>query len=170
MKQASIRFVRLLILTASLAGLIGWVSGLLSPHMRIGINASDSLPGWVYWVKPGDKASLQAGDTIGFYPQANPYYPAAFLFIKQVAGVAGDVVGFGESLPLGTDFYINGQRMGIAKAESQGGDALQHSQPGRIPPGFVFVWTPHPDSFDSRYALVGLIPVTQVVGRAQRVF
>lgn len=170
MKQVSIRFVRLLILTASLTGLIWWVSGLLSPYIRIGINASDSLPGWVYWAKPGDKAGLQAGDTIGFYPPANPYYPAAFLFIKQVVGVAGDVVSFGETYPTGTDFYINGQRMGMAKAVAQGGQALQHSQPGRIPPGFVFVWTPHPDSFDSRYALVGLIPVTQVVGRAQRVF
>lgn len=170
MKPVSIRFVRLLVLTASLAGLIWWVSALLSPYLRLGINASDSLPGWVYWVKPADKAHLQAGETIGFYPPANPYYAPSFLFIKQVVGVAGDVVGFGESYPLGADFFINGQHMGTAKAETQRGEALVHSPPGRIPPGHVFVWTPHPDSFDSRYAVVGLIPVTQVVGRAQRLF
>lgn len=170
MKPFTIRYLRLLLLTASLAGLVWWVAGLLSPYIRIGVNASDSLPGWVYVVWPDDKANLRVGDTIGFYPPANPYYASAFLFIKQVAGVAGERVEFGGEFSQGADFYINGRRMGIAKAFSQGGKTLQHSAGGVIPPGYVFAWTPHPDSFDSRYAVVGLIPATQVVGRAQRLF
>ncbi|MDD5394861.1 MAG: S26 family signal peptidase [Thiothrix sp.] len=169
-KAVLARFARLVALAGSIAALLWWGSWQLSPYIRIGINASDSLPGWVYVAYPGDKAHLQVGDTIGFYPAPNRFYPPSFLFIKLVAGIAGDRLTWGKDYPAGTTFYINGQEFGRAKPQARTGEPLQHTPAGTVPDGAVFVWTPHPDSFDSRYADMGLIPNSQVVGRAQRLF
>ncbi|HRJ52239.1 MAG TPA: S26 family signal peptidase [Candidatus Thiothrix moscowensis] len=164
------RFACLAMLMVCLAGVLASLPWFVSPYARFGLNLSTSLPGWVYVVSLGQTANLKPGDLIGFYPPKNSFYPTAFLFIKQVAGVPGDVVVFGEDYPMGTDFSINGQPMGTAKAFSSGGIALPHSAGGVIPPGSVFVWTPNPDSFDSRYAEIDLITEDKVVGRAFRIF
>jgi conjugal transfer pilin signal peptidase TrbI len=39
------------------------------------------------------------------------------------------------------------------------------SEPGVIPPGHYFMTTPHKDSLDSRYKMIGLIDTKRLVGR-----
>jgi conjugal transfer pilin signal peptidase TrbI len=41
---------------------------------------------------------------------------------------------------------------------------------GVIPPGHYFVWTPHRDSLDSRYALTGWIKDAQLQGKSIPLF
>lgn len=53
-----------------------------------------------------------------------------------------------------------------AKPISKGGKPLQHGPVGIIPNGHFFMSAPHPDSLDSRYALVGWVAETELVGRA----
>ena len=38
--------------------------------------------------------------------------------------------------------------------------------PGAIPPGHYYLHTDHPDSHDSRYAEIGLVPRERILGRA----
>ncbi|UDF05765.1 S26 family signal peptidase [Asticcacaulis sp. AND118] len=71
-----------------------------------------------------------------------------------------------EVVVRGRDFYINGRFVGQAKTHDQKGAAVQMSTSGLIPPDKYFVVTPHRDSFDSRYALVGLIDRKALIGKA----
>ncbi|MBP2160573.1 MULTISPECIES: signal peptidase I [Asticcacaulis] len=124
------------------------------------LNETDSLPNWAFWVDK-NHTEPRRGDYFAFVPPANPYYPPSFRFAKQVVGVPGDHVTI-----RGRDFYINGQFAGTAKTHDQQGTPVQMSAPGTIPAGRYFVVTPHKDSFDSRYAIIGLIDRKMLVGKA----
>ena len=47
---------------------------------------------------------------------------------------------------------------------------LEPIAPGSIPPGRYYVQGTHPDSFDSRYRVNGLIRTEQIVGVAHKVW
>lgn len=81
--------------------------------------------------------------------------------LKIVRGVPGDVVTWHDR-----DVYINGEYVGTAKARSLQGAPLARGPAGVIPPGHYFLWTPHKDSYDSRYADIGWVPVEAIRGRA----
>lgn len=131
------------------------------PWLRLAYNSSDSLPGVLYLIAVGQTPTR--GQLIAFYPPRNRFYREGMFFVKQVRGVAGDVVTRRER-----DFFLNGQPLAQAKAQSLKGLPLQPGPVGVLPDGFYWVWTPHPDSFDSRYADVGWIPPDRVLGRAYR--
>lgn len=124
------------------------------------LNETESLPNWAFWVNKND-VTPQRGEFFAFVPPPNPYYPAGFRFAKQVVGIPGDIVEV-----RGRAFLINGSPVGIAKTHDQAGNPVEAAAPGRIPEGKYFVVTPHKDSFDSRYALIGLIDQERLVGKA----
>ena len=140
-----------------LAALAAWrdTHGLL-------VNASASLPNWAFFL---DRSKApQLGDIIFFQPPASPllvrhFGPAPRPFGKIVLGVAGDRVTV-----VNRHFLVNGRPVGRAKLQSRLGQALALGPTGIIPPNCYFVGTPHPDSFDSRYAGIGWVCRRQLLG------
>ncbi|MEX0914724.1 MAG: S26 family signal peptidase [Wenzhouxiangellaceae bacterium] len=137
---------------------------LLSPWYRLGINGTDSLPGVLYLVFKQATPDTR-GDLVAFYPPQNRFYPQGMVFIKQAMGMPGD-----EVTRQGQDFYINGEYIATAKTHSRSRQPLRPGPTGVIPDGRYFVWTPHPDSYDSRYEDIGWIFNDRVIGRAVRLF
>lgn len=130
---------------------------------QFGLNETESLPNWGFLVNKTIKVPHR-GDYFAFVAPPNPYYPAGQVFTKHVVGVPGDVVTV-----KGRDFYVNGVFIGTAKTHSKTGAVAVMSDPGVIPAGHYFMNTPHPDSLDSRYKMIGLIGTERLVGKAEPV-
>ena len=157
-KRQRFRFVMTRWLSVFLAlGLLIWG---ISPWVRVGININHSLHGLIYIIVKG--ADIQRGDDVAFWPPDNPYYHT--WFVKIAKGVHGDLVE-----EKNRHFYINHEWIGYAKEKTKAGRVLKMGFTGIIPEGYIFVWTPHPDSYDSRYDDIGLIKDDQVIGRAYRI-
>jgi conjugal transfer pilin signal peptidase TrbI len=69
----------------------------------------------------------------------------------------------------GPRFYLDGEYLGEAKKYSLEGFPLVPSEGGVILKGRYFMWTPHKDSYDSRYQDIGTISSDRIVGTAYRV-
>lgn len=141
----------------------------LNTRYELRWNLSSSIPAHFFVV---DKKQMpKKGDYIAFnyYDISNDDYkmglldkPPAVVFIKRVAGIQGDVVTQSNR-----EFFINGKSVGTAKKEAKNGRVLnQNPFEGQIPDGYYYVNTPHKDSYDSRYADVGLIHVSEIDGVA----
>lgn len=149
---------------ALLLGLISAIAGfrtLAALHNRyiLTINQTESLDHWAFIVDR--KAPVARGDFVYFAPPANPYY-RDIGFVKIVAGVPGDVVR-----REGRVFFVNDRRIGAAKPRSRKGEPLEPGPTGVIPPDRYFVFTPHKDSYDSRYQDIGWIGRDRIVGVAR---
>ena len=123
-------------------------------------NVSESLPGKLYagltW-----KFTPKRGDIVSF---DQPGFAAPI--VKVVVGVSEDNV----DLLMG-HVSVNGSDRGIVLDKSpRSGKPLKAIQPGKIPEGYVYVWAPHPESYDSRYADIGLIHVSRLKERLWLVF
>ena len=138
--------------------LLGWGA---SPFVKIGFNGTSSVDGYVFLIVKG--VAPQKGELVAFWPPENEFYQNIW-FVKYVAGGASD-----EVVKDGQRFYLNGKYLGDAKTASRGGVALKPGPAGVIPQGYIFVWTAHEDSFDSRYEQIGWIPQSSVIGRAYRI-
>ena len=158
------RFKRWIVLAVAIILFVWLVSLLLSPWYRLGINGTDSLPGVLYLVFKHGTPDTR-GDLVAFYPPENRFYPKDMFFIKQVMGMPGDAV-----TRHGQEFYLNGEYIATAKTHSQSGKLLDPGPTGIIPNDHYFAWTPHPDSYDSRYADIGWISKDRIIGRAVRLF
>lgn len=132
------------------------------PYAQLAFNYTDSVNGYLFVIVK-DKTYPKPGDLIAFFPPENQFYSHG-RFIKYVKGVQGDIVD-----KKGLNFYINNQFIGAAKGFSLTGIPLESSEAGVIPPGKLFVWTPHHDSFDSRYKEIGWIDQNRLIGRAYRI-
>lgn len=134
----------------------------------LSINVSDSLPGTLFVIQKGTKP--EKGELAAFrYAGKGPYEQGA-LFLKRMMGKPGSVV---ERVDAGDgywDYYVDGLFVGRAKPTSKTGVPLEPGPAGMVPPGRYYMAAPNPDSFDSRYALVGWVSEDQIVGRAIRVF
>ncbi len=86
-------------------------------------------------------------------------------FVKYLMGVQGDRVEV-----QGDHVYLTTSRgrfdMGRCKPRSRHGAPLQPIEAQVIPPGYVYVWAPHIDALDSRYAVLGLVPTSAIQGKA----
>ncbi|EAT10859.1 type IV secretory pathway protease TraF-like protein (plasmid) [Bermanella marisrubri] len=131
--------------------------------VRLAFNISDSLPGYIYLVDIGEMPSK--GDVALFSPPKNPYFPEQLNFMKIVKGISGDRVSVQNHKVL-----INGEEVGIVKQLSKSGKQLFPISPTSIPDGYFFMWTPHKDSYDSRYKSIGLINESDFVGTARRIY
>jgi conjugal transfer pilin signal peptidase TrbI len=135
---------------------LAWI---LSNHFGIVINLSKSLPQKVWIIhlhkipKRGDYVVFKAPPQTGLSPKIT--------LLKQVRGVPGDVVQ-----NLYGHFFINNEYIAQAKSHSLKGEPLEPGFEGRLKEGEYYVHSPHPDSFDSRYAAMGLIHGDTIVGVA----
>lgn len=150
------------LLWALLAGVIV-VGGLgyAKERWAFGLNMTESLPHWAFIVD--DHRMPVRGDMAMFEVPNNPYYQGQ-PFVKRVAGIAGDRVENRDGR-----IFIAGEFVGEAKPEARDGRPLEAIQDIVIPEGYVFMLGTHRDSYDSRYAEIGLIPLERVIGRAQPV-
>jgi len=125
-------------------------------------NIDQSLPGIFYQIERGELP--KRNDVAGIRVPKNPYYPEGAPFLKIIRGVPGDVVTCD-----GRRFFINGVFAGEAKEQTQRGNPLTLGPTGIIPADHYFVWTPHKDSYDSRYGEVGWVAKQNILGTARRV-
>ena len=125
-------------------------------------NIDESLPGLFYQIDRGDLPARN--DVAGIRVPVNPYYPKGAPFLKIVKGMPGDIVSC-----VGRRFFINGVFVAEAKEQTKRGNPLTLGPTGIIPPGHYFVWTPHQDSYDSRYGEIGWITNEHILGKARRV-
>ena len=133
---------------------------LISQVVIIRWNVSNSLPGrmfigttWGFTPKRGDMVSFD-----------HPMFGAPIA--KIVVGVAGD-----EVYTLSNHIIVNGVDRGIVLDKSpRSGKPLTPIERGLIPDGYVYVWAPHPESFDSRYQDIGLIHISRMKERLWCVF
>ena len=132
-------------------------------HYALGLNATHSLPGTLYLIERG--APPQHGEYVAFRWASGGPYPAGVTFIKVLAGQPGDTVA-----RHGATFVVAGAALGQAKPTSRRGEPLEPGPTGTLPEGRYFVYAPHPDSLDSRYALTGWIAREQIIGRARALF
>jgi conjugal transfer pilin signal peptidase TrbI len=132
-------------------------------HYALGLNATHSLPGTLYLIERG--ALPQRGEHVAFRWAGGGPYPAGVTFIKVLAGQPGDTVTRD-----GATFIVTGTPLGQAKPASRRGEPLEPGPTGTLPEGRYFVYAPHPDSLDSRYALTGWIAREQFLGRARAIF
>lgn len=144
------------VLTLGLSG----IGSVIGEQYQFALNETESLPNWAFMIDR-HKLEPKRGDFFAFVAPPNRYYPAGFRFTKQVVGVPGDVVTIKDR-----QFSINGKPVGIAKTADKEGRMVEMAAPGVIPEGRYFVSTPSPDSLDSRYRIIGLIPKARLVGQA----
>ena len=85
-------------------------------------------------------------------------------FVKYLLGVPGDRIEIdGRQVWLVTNHgRVDG---GLCKTHSRHGVPLVPIAPQVIPPGYVYMWAPHVDALDSRYATMGLVPISAIAGR-----
>ncbi|WP_018871407.1 S26 family signal peptidase [Thioalkalivibrio sp. ALgr3] len=170
--------MRVRVLRAALvtAVLLAWpvhaLVGAISDRYMFALNLTESLPERVFWVErvedQGDPAmrsiieDLGFGDRIAFFvgEGARDHYRPETVFVKEVRGVAGQKVTVDE----GRIVHIDGQPVATAKPESRMGIPLDVAEEGVIPNGKVFVMGSHEDSYDSRYADVGLVDYSRLIG------
>lgn len=136
------------------------VFAVFTVSFKVGINATESLPEKIYLISKWEK-SVVKGQYVSFKWHGGGPYGKGWEFVKIVRGVPGDVVRFE-----GRKVYINDEYVAEAKPFSKHGQPLDLGPQGIIPEGKFFVFTPHPDSLDSRYAMAGWIDEKAVVGRA----
>ncbi len=133
---------------------------LVSQFAIIRWNLSHSLPGrmfigttWTFTPKRGDIVSFD-----------HPMFAAPIA--KCVVGMAGDRV----EIVNGHVVVNRIDRGRVLYKSPRSGKLLRSIQSCTIPDGYVYVWAPHPESFDSRYQDIGLIHVSSIKERLWCVF
>ena len=118
-------------------------------------NLTHSMGGKVYLLL--DPFPRMKGMAVAFTPPRgfNPELP----FVKRIVGVGGDVISHDGRMVL-----LNGEPVAFARERTEGGDPLEMVAPGVIPEGAIFALGDAGNSFDSRFAWVGLIPRERVLG------
>ena len=127
---------------------------------RVHVNASWSDEAWGYAAFPLFGSDPEIGDRVLFDPPA--IVGSKVPYLKTVRGLSGMIVAVGDD---GT-VSLNDVAVGKAKAHALDGRRLEAIAPGVIPPGHYFLLGRHPDSHDSRYAEIGLVPRHRILGRA----
>ena len=124
------------------------------------INRSDSLPQTVFISGPMN-GPIHKGDYVSC---SHSYSPVKLA--KMVVGVEGDTISF-----LGNEIYVSGKFCGDTNNRLLDcGIQLHPVKAQIIPPGYLYLHAPHPDSFDSRYEEFGLIATKDLEERLWPVF
>lgn len=154
----------------SVVGAVALSGAVFGQFYRVAFNLTPSVPYSVLLVeksqpKPG---SLRYNELVAWRWPGGMHYGQGALFVKFVKGLPGDTVE--RRGPSGRDFYVNGAYVGTAKQKSRYGDVMEANRAGKVPPGHYYLFAPHRDSLDSRYAVSGYVPHAYLVGRAHVVF
>ncbi|MYF09015.1 MAG: hypothetical protein F4233_14200 [Rhodospirillaceae bacterium] len=132
----------------------------LGAASRVHVNASWSDEAWGYAAFPLFGENLKIGDRVLFEPPASVGSPVPYL--KTVRGLPGMRIEIGQDRTV----FLDDVAVGRAKTHALDGRPLEAIAPGIIPPGRYFLHADHPDSHDSRYAEIGLVPRARILGRA----
>ena len=132
----------------------------LAAASRVHVNASWSDGAWGYAVLPLLGQDPMRGDLVLFEPPGA--VGSRVPYLKTVRGVPGMEVAVG---PDGT-VLLDGAPVARAKSRARDGRPLDAVGPGTVPPGRFYLHADHPDSHDSRYAEIGLVPRERIHGRA----
>lgn len=127
---------------------------------RVHVNASWSDPAWGYFLLPLYQ-DPGPGDRVLFDPPPAGAGTPRPPYMKTVLGTPGMVV-----LASDGGVWVGGEYVGRAKKNALDGRLLKPIKPGTIPPGHYYLHADHPDSHDSRYAEVGLVPRERILGFA----
>ena len=126
-------------------------------------NVSGSVPYHVGWLTRQRGVLPPRGALVLYRYSGEPILGRPELaevpFFKFVRGLPGD-----EVRVEGRTVYVADGEIGLAMAKTRMGQFLEPISPGRIPDGYFFAAGTLPDSYDSRYAQSGLIPVHAVIG------
>lgn len=157
--QLTVRFYGLFKLASIKKGLLGFSITMafffvLTEQVNLVKNHTDSMPER-YFVQLL-KIAPKKGDITLVY---SPWYQGNL--VKRIIGVEGDTINIDN---LG-NVYVNQQLVGKPQTHASDGIVLNPIKECVIPKGYVFLYAPHPKSFDSRYQEVGLVPVNQLQGR-----
>jgi type IV secretory pathway protease TraF len=134
--------------------------------IKIGINATESMPKSVYFYKQYDNCALVEGDKVIFplfvdVPKDYPFKKGSH-FIKIVACTEGSYLSQKE-VEGGLETYCDGRLIAVAKSkDGLGNELTQFRFNGAIPEDMYFMNTLHRASFDSRY--YGLVHKKQITG------
>ena len=116
---------------------------------------SPSIDAWAVRAAPG---VIRRGDLVSFRLSHPIAGPSPVDVTKYALCLPGDRISMIEkpSMAIGTMdgwYYCNGRLLGISTAFAHDGRRLDHWHPAspRILPGTVYVGSPHPRGFDSRY-------------------
>ena len=139
------------------------IIGVVANYYSIGVNETKSLPHSIFVINK-TKTPNQTEQYLAFNYTSKS--GKKHIFIKKVAGLAGDEV----SVDSNRVFKINNKYNLKAKEISLGGDKLELGQTGIIPLDSYFVYSPHEDSYDSRYKGIGMVKPEDVVGIAYPLF
>ena len=143
-------------LWAGLALMVVLAALWLAAASRVHVNASWSHDAWGYLVLPVGEPV--AGDTVLFEPATGGGVP----YLKIVRGLPGGMV----TVEANRTVRVDGIALGRAKERALDGRPLEAIAAGTIPDGRYYLHGDHPDSHDSRYAEIGLVPRGRIVGRA----
>ncbi len=121
-----------------------------TPLFGIRINATQSLPYKLFLSKPISK--LKKGQYV-LFTHSHTSVP----LVKQVLGTYGDVVSVHEG-----HICINGIKLGRILEHSKSGRSFTPIAEAQVKEGYVFVYAPHEESFDSRYEEFGLVKEEQI--------
>lgn len=139
------------------------------------VNLTPSLPYRLVWLEYG--AQPARGDLVVYRYAGTPLPGYGYLdgvrFFKRVAGLPGDVIAVRDrvvTVAAGADDSRSEIEIGYAKPHTASGVALEPIAAGTIPAGHLFAQSDSPDSFDSRYASSGLVPIERVIGVAHVIF
>ena len=140
-----------------------------SNYFSIAFNTTSSLDGSVFLI---DKTTLpKRGDIAAFKPptahlnEGQSGYLSTSPFLKIAMGVAND-----EVIITDAGVFINGTYLGSIHTQTATGKALVTTKSGLVPYKHYFMGSTHARSYDSRYASIGYIPESRVMGRAIRLY
>ena len=125
---------------------------------RVHVNTSWSDQAWGYLLLP--LAEPVPGDVVLFEPPAE--LGSRVPYLKTVRGLPGARV----TVDADRTVRVDGGTRGRAKTRALDGRPLAAIAPGTIPAGRYYLHADHPDSHDSRYAEIGLVPRGRILGRA----
>ena len=127
--------------------------GLFSQYVHFVVSETDSLPQHYFIHLPKMKPKKQEY-TLVYSPwtQGN--------IIKQIIGVAGDLIAVNAQ----GEVLVNQKEAGIPHPFASDGSVLTPMKAQIIPEGYVFLYSPHPRGFDSRYQELGLVLYARLEG------
>ena len=144
----------------ALAAMVALAALWLVAASRVHVNASWSDEAWGYAAFPLFGENPEIGDRVIFEPPN--LLGAEAPYLKTVRGVPGMHIDMRANRTV----FLDGVPLGRAKAHARDGRPLEAIVPGVIPPGHYYLHADHADSYDSRYAEVGLVPRGRILGRA----
>ena len=125
---------------------------------RVYVNGSWSDGAWGYALVPVGRPGR--GDVVIFEPPEA--LGSAVPYLKTVVGLPGARIDVDAERRV----WLDGEAVARAKAVALDGRRLNPIAATVIPPDFYYLHGDHPDSHDSRYAEIGLVPRERILGRA----